>query len=98
VLFRLYEVPAAGSGKPEEGHSRAVLIVIAPSPLYFRLGSNSPPLSEARSSTYTPYGDLGHGGEESPAGAGPHLKSFRVDTVFGKAGRAETSLILRPFP
>ncbi|OHD68822.1 MAG: cation transporter [Spirochaetes bacterium RBG_16_49_21] len=102
LLFRLYETPCRWVLEhPKRVIAGALLIVIASVPLYFKLGSEfMPPLNEG-TVLYMPTTLPGISVTEARnllLMQDRILKSFpEVHTVFGKAGRAETSTDPAPF-
>jgi copper/silver efflux system protein len=102
ILFRLYEGPCRWVlENPKKTIFAAVLIVLTTVPVYFRLGSEfMPPLNEG-TILYMPTTLPGISVTEARRlliAQDRILKSFpEVETVFGKAGRAETSTDPAPF-
>jgi copper/silver efflux system protein len=102
VLFRLYERPCRWVlENPRKTIIAAVLIVLTTIPVYFRLGSEfMPPLNEG-TVLYMPTTLPGISVTEARnllLAQDRILKTFpEVHTVFGKAGRAETSTDPAPF-
>jgi Cu(I)/Ag(I) efflux system membrane protein CusA/SilA len=102
VLFRLYEGPCRWVLEhPKQVIAVAFLIVIASVPVYFKLGSEfMPPLNEG-TVLYMPTTLPGISVTEARNLLFMQdrvLKSFpEVESVFGKAGRAETSTDPAPF-
>jgi Cu(I)/Ag(I) efflux system membrane protein CusA/SilA len=102
LLFRVYEPPARLVLRhPKTTIALALLMVAATVPIYFRLGSEfMPPLNEG-SVLYMPTTLPGISvaeAQELLQRQDQLLKSIpEVETVFGKAGRAETSTDPAPF-
>lgn len=102
MLFRLYEGPCRWVlENPKKTISAAVLIVLTTIPIYFRLGSEfMPPLNEG-TVLYMPTTLPGISVTEARnllLAQDRILMTFpEVHTVFGKAGRAETSTDPAPF-
>ncbi len=102
VLFRLYEGPCRWVlENPKKTIAAAVLIVLTTIPVYFRLGSEfMPPLNEG-TILYMPTTLPGISVTEARnllLAQDRILMTFpEVHTVFGKAGRAETSTDPAPF-
>jgi Cu(I)/Ag(I) efflux system membrane protein CusA/SilA len=102
ILFRLYEGPCRWVLEhPKQVIAGALLIVIVSVPIYFKLGSEfMPPLNEG-TVLYMPTTLPGISVTEARnllLIQDRALKSFpEVESVFGKAGRAETSTDPAPF-
>lgn len=102
VLFKLYESPCRFVLKhPKKVIVTAILLVVSTIPIYFKLGSEfMPPLNEG-TVLYMPTTLPGLSVTEARnllIAQDRILKSFpEVDTVFGKAGRADTSTDPAPF-
>ena len=102
VLFKLYEAPCRFVlRRPKSVIAAAMLIVAASAPVYFKLGHEfMPPLNEG-TVLYMPTtlpGISVTGAQKLLETQDRILKSFpEVVTVFGKAGRAETSTDPAPF-
>lgn len=102
VLFKLYESPCRFVLKhPKKVIVGAILLVVSTIPIYFKLGSEfMPPLNEG-TVLYMPTTLPGLSVTEARnllIAQDRILKSFpEVDTVFGKAGRADTSTDPAPF-
>lgn len=102
VLFRLYEVPCRWVlAHPKRVIGAAAAVVILSIPVYFKLGSEfMPPLNEG-TVLYMPTTMPGLSVTEARnllLIQDRILKTFpEVETVFGKAGRAETSTDPAPF-
>ncbi|MFH0976116.1 MAG: efflux RND transporter permease subunit [Spirochaetota bacterium] len=102
ILFRLYDAPCRWVLEhPKRVIAGAVLIVMISIPVYFKLGSEfMPPLNEG-TVLYMPTTLPGISVTEARnllIIQDKILKSFpEVDTVFGKAGRADTSTDPAPF-
>ncbi len=102
LLFRLYERPCRWVlENPKKVIAGAALIVVMSIPVYFKLGSEfMPPLNEG-TVLYMPTTLPGISVTEARnllLMQDKKLRTFpEVDTVFGKAGRAETSTDPAPF-